>query len=1016
MQDSVIQQILNTQTQMLQQINTMLSNQGSNSFGAAPMMTKAPAMMQSAAPSAGALAGSMWSGYYNYNPTRMSIEGQADAFGQQNRALQEGAMNALNTGVNGAATAGSFFVPGGFVASMAAGTIAGAAVAGTTAMMMGGARTAMNYEQTVQQKGYMMLNPFNSHSEMGGIGFSRGDTQNIASFLRHVGPDQLLGDQDIQQILNGGLDNRLLKGTTDLESFKKKFTSLVEAVKNITLTMNQSIEQSTQFMGEMDRRGISVGDMPMYAAQTKVTASMLGVSASIGAQMTMQTADAITQGTGINAGLVMQTTNKNMFMSSLLTDRTKTQDPNLYQYIMNSGGAGQFGANTEQTIRQYISGQGSSSMLGLLASGFDKGSNGEFVVNESRMNDLLGGNYSTQQLMSKSQATMSGMSAADQYALKNQSPNLFQNYAGSSQEYQLVNLMKNQYQSTTPGMSDASALQVMGLAQNSQQAQAIAEMTRMATDPRIQESMASLTMKQKDDAAMIANSPSIPQRVRYGFASLENRVGDVGQNVSDSFSNAFWSLQQFSTGIGDRSSVLGGRSYDTSSAGIAKEFGVAASDKINQNAKDMQQFHNSNQTAYDVIMNGRGPDYASMAQGTSLSIDTMMAKASSNTLGFSSDDFNSWSSQISAGQLSPADMARLSQQLKDPKTSGYERTRIQYLVDQYQGSTSLSHTLSGYRIGFMDKFNSAENSALSFMGNAIKSIPDGLGGKGTSQTLLGQEYADIDKARQGADRQLATMLSTMDPKSSSYEDLQTAIQSGDATKVQNLNDQHASAAMLALTAQYQTYADRDSSAAGAANTLLGHKQYAEVYAKSTKDIEGMLVGGNILTKSAADRMFGGLNKTADQLLKNVKKDSFSDDDAIRGVSSLSAGLAAKFKSMPQSVLDALAVSLVKDSGNTIDKASLFVSANDQNIDPNKLSMAAMRFASAQHNDVQSDYNKAGAASTAKQSAAEVQLQGTIDGHVKTMGEMIMSFQNEMKLMRDAISNSKSRQMTAITTK
>jgi hypothetical protein len=963
MDNSVIQQILTTQGQMLQQMNAMIGQRNTPMMQDqmpqqyVPPTNQQQGLMHSPAAS---FAGSMLSNYYNYNPTRMSKEGQANYFADQNRAFQESAMNAANVGINGATTVGTMFMGGGLISSLALGAGAGALVAGTTGMMMNGAKTAMNYEDTLRTKGYMALNPFSSTSETGSIGFNRGETQDLAKFLRHIGPDEMMSDPEIQKVLDGGLENRLLKNTTDMEGFKKKFTNLVESVKKITVTMNQSIEEATKFMGEMERRGISSADMPQYAAGMKVASSMMGVSASLGSQMTMQVADSLTQGTGINAGLVMQTTNSNMFMSSMLSDRAKTQNPDLYQYIQNNGGAGQVGANNEQMIRQYINRNGDA-LLGLLGSGFDaSGEQNKFSVNESRMNDLLSGKYSLQELTAQSQNARNDLTPAQQNALRNQATELFQNFAGTTQEYQIADLMKNGFQQTTPGLDDASAYKAMGLTQDMQQGNIISEMSKNARDPRVQLTMAAMNSKEADDAAMIANTPSIGQRVRYGAAKISGAFGDVGQGVSDSFSNAFYDFQMYTSGMDDRSRVKGKESYDISEEGLAKTFGSSISGLLDS-AKQNNGIMNADQ--YDRLL-----------------------------------------SEGKQGNLSSSEIARLNAKLKDSKTSFYEKARIKNVITNatggndffYKGNEILSEV--GKVVEFF-KGHGDEGGTFEY---------NGLSGSGDdSESEFAKKSKALQKSYLKEDKKLTKYLSSFGSVPEDADALEAAIRSGNADAVRALNEKSGRTNdkdSLTITGEYNSLLASERGAVDGLASFQDSRQNTEVYAKSVKGLENMLVSKGILDKGEARQIFGASSRIADSTLEAMKSKSFNREDMGRYISKMNASVLSGMSNLEGSELDDFAVKLVESSEGKITRESLFANGSNR-IDPDKVTKAALSFAAASNNDMPNTLSDEAKKSAAKQTEAEVQLKDTIEGHTKTLGEMITAFQKEMTMFRDAAAKS-----------
>lgn len=156
--------------------------------------------------------------------------------------MQLGTLNALNETVGTAAGVGAFLTPGGIIASSAIGLGAGAAVAYTADAMMDGARDALAYQRVLEEKGYKAFNVFEGRNDFGGIGMSLEQQQELSSFFRDLAPEKLLEDKEIAKILEGSLDGKLLKSTTDIKSFKKKFSEIVDSVKEVAVVMNSSLE------------------------------------------------------------------------------------------------------------------------------------------------------------------------------------------------------------------------------------------------------------------------------------------------------------------------------------------------------------------------------------------------------------------------------------------------------------------------------------------------------------------------------------------------------------------------------------------------------------------------------------------------------------------------------------------------------------------------------------------------------------------------------------------------------
>lgn len=106
-----------------------------------------------------------------------------------------------------------------------------------------------------------------------GAGFSRAARRDIANFIREMDiKDPLLGTEDLMNILKSSTELGMFTGVRETGEFKKKFKTIVQNVKEITVALGSTLEEGLKTM--KDLKGIGV-DQSM-AASTVLYAQSLG--------------------------------------------------------------------------------------------------------------------------------------------------------------------------------------------------------------------------------------------------------------------------------------------------------------------------------------------------------------------------------------------------------------------------------------------------------------------------------------------------------------------------------------------------------------------------------------------------------------------------------------------------------------------------------------------------------------------------------------------------------------------
>lgn len=1034
MNDPVIMQILNTQTQMLQQMQNLQNQQTVQGLPAGIPMSGQPmsvgmgatmfdpsayasyatpyvpnvgmghSLQRQSVPMNTGFVAQMANDFLNYTPTMQSRESQSDFLAQQTRLVQEGVLNTAQS----IGQVGSFFLPGGLslahVAAMgkagslaafgraaglaagglAVGTLTGIAVGGTIKTMADEARTAMNYEDTLRQKSYTFLNPFESTSELGGIGFSRAENQDVAKYLRHLGPEKFLDDQDIQQILNGSMDQKLLRSVTDVDSFKKKFSEIVDTVKHITVTMDQSIDEAMKFMGELSARGIGTNQMGFVAAQTKVASSMLGLNASQGAQLVLQTADSVTQGTSITPGIAAGTAANNMAISQMVYDNSATSNPSLHNFMTNSGGPAAMGATMEQNLRQFIGSLGTDKLVGFFGGGFRLNANGQFEVDPTKMQSLLSGNMSLSQLQQQSGNFVGSLTTAQTYELMRRAPTLLQNFAQGSNEYRLLGATIKLMQQQTPGLSPSEALSQVIPGLDPSMADALVAQINMGTDPKVIESLQGEASRQELDAISISETPSPGQRIRAGWAGTFTKpIGDIGQNGMDSLSNKITDISKFISGIKDQPKV-GGRTYDFSSSTLEKELGLPSG----------------------VLSTSDAP----ISQGR----------------------FNALMDQARTGSLDATTISELSRQMSESKDV-LERARLRQVIQTASGNFASIHgTLvqwAGSKIFHDPNFSMSERLGTfaldaagigrniwdytknKFIDFGIAHISGNPVSTGIAPYLSYTPYADKNETMAGfqsqkdnltkeitsADHELNHLfaMGSQATGTDNFSGLEAAIRAGNVDQVVSMTKSGTQAAKAKeLAERYSGLASKQRDITKSANNFDVMVKDSAALAASVQKTQQFLVQTGVVSSAGAASWFGSdVSKAVTSLQSGMASGKISASDMLSADRTIYSGLLGTFTTVSDAdrskILDALLAEHPSLGGR--DK---FLDKNGQ-VDPYLLAKANM--------DVRAGEQSDGVTSAVKNGANGMFAKDTdkvMADHAQAMHDVLTTMQGEVGMLND----------------
>lgn len=215
------------------------------------------------------------------------------------RAVNTGlnAANTIGTGANtiaGAAGVASMFGIGGAGVAMAGGIpMMGALAAGGYALNQVGTGA-----QQRQQVNRVLRRNFGGMMGVGqgrgGKGFGADEMGGISSMVREMGTDDLFTNmEELTRVMDKTAGMGLYRGVQSARDFKAKFKQTISTLKEVATTMNTTLEEATDFMGQGRQMGFFSGaDINRNLMKTRFGAGASGLSVgqvqqmgSSGAQM-----------------------------------------------------------------------------------------------------------------------------------------------------------------------------------------------------------------------------------------------------------------------------------------------------------------------------------------------------------------------------------------------------------------------------------------------------------------------------------------------------------------------------------------------------------------------------------------------------------------------------------------------------------------------------------------------------------------------------------------------------------
>jgi hypothetical protein len=905
MDNAALMQVLNTQNMLLQNMQGNQAVQGAQSQGDKAVLASAvaqasqsqrpmPAMSpyngyqmyeplvsqatpiygsgkKEVAQSSGMISQAV-NNYLDYDPSRNSKESTSDMFAEQTKLVQDKVIGAGSAVAQGAAFAGSFLIPG-LLPSLAIGAGVGAAVGGTVGAVSDGAETSNKIQEILRKKGTKAFNAFESTTEFGGAGIDLEGRQDLAKHIRHLAPEKLLEDQEMQQILGGALDNKLLKSATDIEGFKKKFDSIVDQVKQITLTMNQSIEEATAFMGELERRGVGSQDMSSMSARIKVVSSLWGTDPSKAAEKLMGTSDAITQGTSLDAKNVMGTLTYSATLGTMLEEKyKKSDDQDMYHYLKNNGGADQVSMNTERSVRGYLDGQeGRNNLIGLFGGAIEqKGKKFEF--NMEKFNELTegveNGSLTLDSLRSSSANNLQQYSNVEQAKIVSSASESFSNKANGADIYKYANAAVEAAMKQG-GIDDKSvAIQQLGLARSSAEAEHLENLFEMNKNEDIGKLMTAKSIREEMDSYSQSNATGIMKGAKYWWKrNVSSHFGDAGQYVSDGIANFSTDFQKWQTGIGDRS-IIGGEVLDEFSADQIRD--TKGVDAINKVLKGN----------VDELRSKKGMDVtdAESAYKMEKGIISLDKLAEDKRTRISKESFSGIVDRIDDDSITGSELKKLQDKISGGKLEGVDKRRAEYATNKASGK------YDGF-LGTVGQFADRSMIALSpetpIWGSGKdldRGKVDMSGNLNDTISSLEESGKNLNKEGKDLSKKIKKVFSNeklTDVDEKDYTKLESLIKSGNVDEVEKMTS---NSKVRDLAKDYQKFTDKQNDQEGALKAAKDMGRQSEGYARLAEGVSEFVGITGALDEEGMNKMFKSYKAYGDSFKEQLKEGKLSVTD------------------------------------------------------------------------------------------------------------------------------------------
>lgn len=327
--------------------------------------------------------------YKSIDWTRTNME-QAEYIQMQSRHRLENASlkfaNSLgNMGMAslGGAIGSAFGFPGAI-----AGTVVGSAIGSVGGdQILKHVGVQQGYEKWLQQNSGRFINMFESNDGLGD-GFNEKENQKLSKILSKMNTEFFMSDDELFTMLNQVTDAGLMKSVSDMESFQKKFSGLVETVRKGAKMLNMSYEDIINLQGEWNKMGIKTdSEQAAMLSGVKTLSMITGKSETDSAQTLSALINNITSGTTLDAASVSGVAQADLALASIAREK------NLYSKDMANFVENKYGSDDSKVAADMAasikSGYGNNQIKTASLAAMKLDSSGNVVIDKDELNNII---------------------------------------------------------------------------------------------------------------------------------------------------------------------------------------------------------------------------------------------------------------------------------------------------------------------------------------------------------------------------------------------------------------------------------------------------------------------------------------------------------------------------------------------------------------------------------------------------------------------------------------------------
>jgi len=325
-----------------------------------------------------------------------------------------GALGGLGGDALGTSIFGGLGLAGGFAGGAIGGAIGGAVFA-SAAQEMG---VQSGYSNYLFQNSQRFINPYESTNRRYGMGFNNDERSGASSYLRSLSTSRNISDTDMSGILSGAVDQNLLKDVTNLKTFKEKMAKLTDSVKTSALLLNETYQNVTKMMGELERAGVSTGNFDYMMGKMKTLGSFTGMNTMEATNSTLTVSGSKT-GTAWNSERQIENSALDLRVMQVLKNGADKNPngtlgfiTNLYNNTEGSTDAEKLSNLTVRANRTMQEVMGNQTFQSAYSGLFNyNDASGKFELDQSAYDRFTSGNMSYADIMGESSKKMTAWSA-----------------------------------------------------------------------------------------------------------------------------------------------------------------------------------------------------------------------------------------------------------------------------------------------------------------------------------------------------------------------------------------------------------------------------------------------------------------------------------------------------------------------------------------------------------------------------------------------------------------------------